>query len=373
MRRPKTSGGQWGYYVGDARGYDDTNEKIDEGTGLMMGGKGCLLCQDRGSCATRLEQMSKRCVYGWAKGNPNTCNTTFAYGPTAAQDSQGRMNVPYMGAPLGAPVWQEDGCQDWCQAWLVDPERNTSVPFVDWGMITDPCGAEGAAKWTTEGAASWYGVTCIHDVDSSDKQGEWCTCYNSLFKPGSPPGGIERGCVSADTSLNALPGIAGCLQWSAGSCMAIGAEEGIPVHERWLCSHEGKTEYIQRWRNTSRITTVTDLWLYSNRLEGPVVQSLANLSSIRYLSLGANALYGRIPNEIWPNLTRLEYLSLARNNLTGHLPPSVGNLTVLQELRLHENNLRGSIPETYGELGALKSLSLHSNNLTGLHSPSSAR
>ena len=100
--------------------------------------------------------------------------------------------------------------------------------------------------------------------------------------------------------------------------------------------------------------TVTQMWLYANNLQGEVPLLLADLVSLRSLSLGANRLTGAIPTTIWANMSQLRYLSLAKNLLVGEIPASLGELGTLTELRLHGNSLEGVVPTQLGELMMLQ-------------------
>ena len=111
--------------------------------------------------------------------------------------------------------------------------------------------------------------------------------------------------------------------------------------------------------------TVTQLWLYSNNLQGEIPSSIRELFSLRSFSLGSNRLTGLIPSTVWRNLTDLRYLSLAENSLIGTIPETLTGLRRLEELRLHANYLTGNIPTALGRLSNLQSLSLHANNLQG--------
>ena len=111
--------------------------------------------------------------------------------------------------------------------------------------------------------------------------------------------------------------------------------------------------------------TITQIWLYSNNLQGAVPTRIEDLTNLRSLSLGSNKLTGEIPPTVWRNMTDLKYLSLAENSLSGAIPTPLGELPVLEELRLHGNELGGEVPTELGHLGHLQSLSLHGNRLRG--------
>jgi hypothetical protein len=111
--------------------------------------------------------------------------------------------------------------------------------------------------------------------------------------------------------------------------------------------------------------TVTQMWLYSNNLQGAVPLSIQDLIALRSFSLGSNKLVGTVPRDVWRNMTELRYLSLAENALEGAIPETLGRLSQLEELRLHANQLVGQIPSELGYLGKLKSISVHANQLDG--------
>ncbi len=111
-------------------------------------------------------------------------------------------------------------------------------------------------------------------------------------------------------------------------------------------------------------TTVTQLQLNSNNLDGGIPPAFGNLTSLFYLLLSNNQLTGTIPTEIG-NLTGLRYLYLDNNQLTGTITAWVGNLTILQFLYLSNNQLMGSIPDSIINLDRLQYLRLYSNKLSG--------
>ncbi|KAF7847413.1 hypothetical protein BT93_L2989 [Corymbia citriodora subsp. variegata] len=144
--------------------------------------------------------------------------------------------------------------------------------------------------------------------------------------------------------------------------------------------------FITSLTNCSRLEI---LWVAINFLEGPLPDSIGNLSSsVRILSMGSNRMYGTIPPGIGNlfNLSLLELsdtslgghvpssigalqdlhvLYLANNMLTGEIPSSIGNLTLLNRLYLPSNDFYGEIPQSLGNCRQLTELVLPNNNLSG--------
>lgn len=135
--------------------------------------------------------------------------------------------------------------------------------------------------------------------------------------------------------------------------------EGDPCFNSW---HGVTCE--KKWDDETgkEVTTVTDLSLSYNNLNGSIPPELGNLTRLNYLDLSDNDLSGSIPGELG-NLTDLYSLWLQRNSLSGNIPEELGNLGGLYEIYLDSNKLTGLIPDSLENLQYVNLVGLRWNGL----------
>uniref|UniRef100_A0ACD5Z6L8 Uncharacterized protein n=1 Tax=Avena sativa TaxID=4498 RepID=A0ACD5Z6L8_AVESA len=137
---------------------------------------------------------------------------------------------------------------------------------------------------------------------------------------------------------------------------------------------------------------VTDIFLASQGLEGPISPFLGNLTGLLHLDLSRNSLYGglselpssapvqplqvlnissnlftrRFPSTIWEVMKSLVVLNASTNSFTGQIPTtpclSTPSLAVLE---LSFNQFSGNIPQGLSNCTVLKLLTAGHNHLSG--------
>eukprot|EP00250_Pteridium_aquilinum_P020429 c24811_g2_i1 orf=2-820(-) len=107
---------------------------------------------------------------------------------------------------------------------------------------------------------------------------------------------------------------------------------------------------------------VTRLVLENLQLNGSI-DSLAQLDSLRVLSLSNNHLNGSLPN--MSNWRYLRFLYLSHNSFSGSIPGSISAIPRLWRLDLSYNMLTGQIPSSFNLLSNLLTLRLQVNELSG--------
>ncbi|KAI9072099.1 hypothetical protein K1719_045921 [Acacia pycnantha] len=79
-----------------------------------------------------------------------------------------------------------------------------------------------------------------------------------------------------------------------------------------------------------------------NKLSGPLISEVGNLSNLVKLDIPKNEFSGILP-DIFHSLTRLDDFSAGWNKFTGQLPATLVNSPSLQMLRLTKNSSSCSI------------------------------
>lgn len=113
-----------------------------------------------------------------------------------------------------------------------------------------------------------------------------------------------------------------------------------------------------------KMTLLEELNLSNNIFGGPVTRDLGTLQNLRILNLSLNYFTKNLPSSLG-NLKNLRLLYLNQNELEGGIPPSFGQMTSLEELLISQNRLTSAIPAALGSSKNLKVLNLTQNQISG--------
>ncbi|XP_056173118.1 probable LRR receptor-like serine/threonine-protein kinase At1g53440 [Syzygium oleosum] len=108
-------------------------------------------------------------------------------------------------------------------------------------------------------------------------------------------------------------------------------------------------------KEIGNISTLEELVLYDNLLEGALEPNIGNLSRLRRLLLSANNFTGTIP-ELFGNLKNLEEFRIDGSTLSGKIPDFIGNWTKITRLDLQGTSMEGPIPSSISLLTNLREL-----------------
>ncbi|WVZ69829.1 hypothetical protein U9M48_018555 [Paspalum notatum var. saurae] len=106
--------------------------------------------------------------------------------------------------------------------------------------------------------------------------------------------------------------------------------------------------------------------MYDCGIQGPIPDTVGNMTSLQYLNLDKNRFTGTLPSTM-RNLKKLQTLQLSNNFISMDIAELLHRLPKdeLQELYLDSNNLTGSLPAQLEEFSRLTQVWLSYNHLSG--------